>query len=47
MAIGQGMGATLTVANENLAYTLTDRATYLSMKDELDLEIVLEGSGLV
>ncbi|NLY39248.1 MAG: solute-binding protein [Firmicutes bacterium] len=43
MAIGQGMGATLTVANENLAYTLTDRATYLSMKDELDLEIVLEG----
>ncbi len=40
---GQGMGATLTMAHENLAYTLTDRATYVSMKDELELEIVLEG----
>ncbi len=43
MAVGQGMGATLTMAHENLAYTLTDRATYVSMKDELELEILLEG----
>lgn len=25
------------------AYTITDRATYLSMKDNLDLEIIIEG----
>ena len=43
MAVGQGMGATLTIAHENLGYTLTDRGTYVSMKDELDLEILLEG----
>lgn len=40
---GQGMGAVLTMANEKEAYTITDRATYLSMKDDLDLEIVIEG----
>jgi tungstate transport system substrate-binding protein len=43
-SIGQGMGATLTVANEQLAYTLSDRATFLARKQEgLDLEIVVEG----
>lgn len=41
--IGQGMGATLKVASEKSGYTLTDRATYLALKDELSLEIVLEG----
>ena len=40
---GQGMGATLTIASEKGAYTLTDRATYLAQKDKLDLEILLEG----
>ncbi len=39
---GSGMGATLTMANELGAYTLTDRATYLSMKDQFDLKIVYE-----
>ena len=29
---GQGMGATLTIASEKEAYTLTDRATYLANK---------------
>lgn len=42
VSTGQGMGATLEVANETLGYTLTDRATYLSLKDKLDLEIVVE-----
>ncbi|MDZ7727986.1 MAG: substrate-binding domain-containing protein [Dehalococcoidia bacterium] len=42
---GQGMGATLNVANQKSAYTLTDRATYLSLRDNLDgLEIVFEGA---
>jgi tungstate transport system substrate-binding protein len=40
---GQGMGATLTIASEKQAYTLTDRATYLASKDNLDLEILVEG----
>ncbi len=40
---GQGMGATLKVASEKSGYTLTDRATYLALKDELNLEIVLQG----
>ena len=40
---GQGMGATLTVASEKGAYTLTDRATYLAQRENLQLEILLEG----
>lgn len=40
---GSGMGDVLQIANEKQAYTLTDRATYLSMKDDLDLEIYTEG----
>lgn len=40
---GQGMGATLTITSEKGAYTLTDRATYLASKDNLDLEILFEG----
>ena len=40
---GQGMGATLTIASEKQAYTLTDRATFLANKENLDLEILVEG----
>ena len=40
---GQGMGATLTIASEKSAYTLTDRATYLANKSNLQLEILVEG----
>jgi tungstate transport system substrate-binding protein len=42
-SVGQGMGATLNFASEQEAYTITDRATYLSMKDDLDLVILVEG----
>ncbi len=42
-AVGQGMGEVLRIATERQAYTLTDRATYLNLKESLDLEIVLEG----
>ncbi|NRN64460.1 Tungstate ABC transporter permease [Kibdelosporangium sp. 4NS15] len=38
---GQGMGATLRVASETSAYTLTDRATYLTQKPPL--EVLNEG----
>lgn len=40
---GQGMGATLTIASEKGAYTLTDRATYLANQGNLQLEILVEG----
>ncbi|HZV82276.1 MAG TPA: substrate-binding domain-containing protein [Geobacteraceae bacterium] len=40
---GLGMGQTLNVAAEKKGYTLTDRATYLSMKKNLGLEILVEG----
>lgn len=40
---GQGMGETLTIAQNKGAYTLADRATFLSMQDSLDLVILREG----
>ena len=44
-ALGQGMGDTLIFANEQGAYTLADRGTYLSMKDKLpDLAVVFGGN---
>jgi tungstate transport system substrate-binding protein len=39
---GQGMGATLTIASEKGAYALTDRATYLANKGNLQLDLLLE-----
>ncbi len=39
---GQGMGSTLTIASEKSAYTLTDRATYLANKSNLQLDILVE-----
>ncbi len=43
LSTGQGMGETLKVADEKQAYTIADRATFLTMKDTLELEIVREG----
>jgi tungstate transport system substrate-binding protein len=40
--VGQGMGATLNVASEKGAYTLSDRGTYLAFQKRLNLEIVFE-----
>ncbi len=34
---GQGMGATLTIADEKSAYVLTDRGTYLNFRNRIDL----------
>lgn len=45
---GQGMGATITMADEQKAYCLTDRGTWLKQKKDADLnielDIVCEGS---
>ena len=41
VSAGQGMGACLTMASEKGAYCLTDKATFLSNKADLNLEIIL------
>jgi tungstate transport system substrate-binding protein len=47
LSIGQGMGKTLTYAEEKQAYTIADRGTYLKYKYDrkqgLDLKILCEG----
>ncbi len=40
---GVGMGDVLKIADEMQGYTLTDRATYLALKDEIDLQVLVEG----
>ncbi|MCW5865042.1 MAG: substrate-binding domain-containing protein [Anaerolineae bacterium] len=46
-SLGQGMGETLTFANESNAYTLTDRGTYLSMSATLpNLAIMVGGDSI-
>ena len=41
---GQGMGPTLQVANQKQGYTISDRGTFLAQKENLDLEVIFEGS---
>ena len=40
---GQGMGATIQIADEKQAYTLVDRGTYIAYEDKVDLIILSEG----
>jgi tungstate transport system substrate-binding protein len=40
---GQGMGATLNIANERNAYTITDRGTLLALSKRVNLPILIEG----
>lgn len=42
ISAGSGMGSTIQMANEKMAYTLSDKATFLSMKDKIDLKVVFE-----
>ncbi len=44
---GQGMGNTLTIANEMGAYTLSDQGTYLSRREGLDLFVMSSGGALL
>lgn len=44
---GLGMGQTLNVASEKRAYTLADRGTYLALKKNLGLDILLAGDALL
>ena len=40
---GQGMGATLNIADQKRAYTITDRGTYLALRRKLGLAILFQG----
>ena len=40
---GQGMGPTLTIAGQKGAYTISDRGTYLSFTDTVELAVLFEG----
>jgi tungstate transport system substrate-binding protein len=44
---GLGMGQTLSVAAEKKGYTLADRGTYLALKKNLGLEILVEGDAIL
>jgi tungstate transport system substrate-binding protein len=44
---GQGMGATLGIANERNAYTITDRGTYLALAKRVMLPVLVEGDRLL
>jgi tungstate transport system substrate-binding protein len=44
---GLGMGQTLNVASEKKAYTLADRGTYLALKKNLGLDILVEGDAIL
>jgi tungstate transport system substrate-binding protein len=44
---GQGMGQTLSIASEKNGYTLTDRGTYLAIKKNLALDVLVEGDGVL
>lgn len=42
-SVGQGMGDVLRMASEQKGYTLTDRGTYIALRDNLELEVLVEG----
>ena len=46
-SIGQGMGAALNMAAATGAYVLSDRGTWLSLKNKSDLVIAVEGDKLL
>lgn len=44
---GLGMGQTLSIASEKRAYTLTDRGTFLTLRKNLGLNILVEGDAIL
>jgi len=47
ISAGRGMGEVITMADELEAYTITDRATFLSMADKVESKILLEEDPLL
>jgi tungstate transport system substrate-binding protein len=44
VSAGKGMGAVLLMADEMQGYTLTDKATYLSLRDKMALKIMVDAA---
>ncbi|MFQ5455332.1 MAG: substrate-binding domain-containing protein [Nitrospirota bacterium] len=44
---GQGMGATLQIADEKRAYCLVDRGTYIAYEKNVDIVILVEGDKIL
>jgi tungstate transport system substrate-binding protein len=44
---GLGMGQTINVASEKKGYTLADRGTYLAVKKNIGLDILVEGDAIL
>ncbi len=44
---GQGMGASINVANEKEAYIMADRGTYLAYSGDIELEILVSGDEIL
>lgn len=44
ISTGQGMGPSLTIANEKQAYILCDRAVYLAQQNKIELTLLLENA---
>ena len=44
---GQGMGAVITMTNDQQAYTLADRGTYLAYRGDIGIDVVVEGDPLL
>lgn len=49
LEVGQGMAKTQRIANEKRAYTITDRGTWLALKDRdnLEMSVLLEGDPML
>jgi tungstate transport system substrate-binding protein len=47
LEVGQGMEKTQRIGNEKRAYVLTDRGTWMATKDQLEMEILLEGDPIL
>ena len=46
-SVGKGMGDTIIMADRQEGYTLSDRGTYLFMKDKIDLVVLTEGDSML
>jgi len=47
VSVGKGMGDTITMTEELQGYTMSDRATYLSMKENLESVVLVEGDEIL
>jgi len=47
LSSGQGMGGTITMAEEKQGYTISDRGTYLAWKDKTRLAVMVEGDPML